>query len=80
MEEGVEMAKIFEKPVLRMEFWVGLMVMVISVWDILWPERLYIPEPPNPLPKDLDWSHHGAGAHIPIAAALTKVVSVPILV
>ncbi len=48
--------------------------------DVIWPERVFIPEPPQPLPKDLDWSHRGAGSHIPVAAAVKKIVSVPVLV
>ena len=47
--------------------------------DIVWPERIFIPEPPDPLPKDCDWSQYGAGAFAPIAAAIKKVVEVPIL-
>ena len=48
--------------------------------DVIWPERVLYPEPPQPMPKDLDWSHRGAGAHIPLAAAVKKVVSIPVLV
>jgi 2,4-dienoyl-CoA reductase (NADPH2) len=48
--------------------------------DLIWPERIFIPEPPKPLPKEMDWHHKGAGSHVPIAAAIKKVVSVPVLV
>src|SRR4030042_5340380 len=48
--------------------------------DIVWPERVFIPEPPDPLPKDCDWSRHGAGALVPIAAAIKTVVSIPVLI
>lgn len=48
--------------------------------DIIWPERVFIPEPPNPLPKEMDWARFGAGSHAPLAAAVKKVVSVPVLV
>ena len=44
-----------------------------------WLENVYYPEPPNPLVAGLDWSHHGAGAYLPLAMALKKVVSVPII-
>jgi 2,4-dienoyl-CoA reductase (NADPH2) len=47
--------------------------------DIVWPERIFIPEPPDPLPKDCDWRHYGAGAFAPIAAAIKKVITVPVL-
>ena len=47
--------------------------------DLIWPERVFIPEPPDPLPKDCYWKEYGAGAFMPIAAALKKVVTVPIM-
>lgn len=47
--------------------------------DLIWPERIFIPEPPDPLPKDCDWSRYGAGAFTPIAAAIKKSVAVPVL-
>ena len=45
---------------------------------LLQPDRLYYPEMPKPLPKDLDWSHKGVAAIIPLAQAVKKVVSVPV--
>ncbi len=47
--------------------------------DIIWPERIFIPEAPDPLPKDCYWKEYGAGAFTPIAAAIKKVVRVPLL-
>ena len=47
--------------------------------DIVWPERIFIPEPPDPLPKDCYWKEYGAGAFAPIAAAIKKVVTIPVL-
>jgi 2,4-dienoyl-CoA reductase (NADPH2) len=47
--------------------------------DIVWPERIFIPEPPDPLPKDCYWKEYGAGAFMPIAAAIKKTVTVPVL-
>jgi 2,4-dienoyl-CoA reductase (NADPH2) len=47
--------------------------------DIIWPERIFIPEPPDPLPKDCYWKEYGAGAFAPIAAAIKKAVTVPVL-
>jgi 2,4-dienoyl-CoA reductase (NADPH2) len=46
---------------------------------LLQPDRLFYPEFPKPLPKDLDWSHRGVGAIIPLAKAVKKVVSVPVI-
>lgn len=46
---------------------------------LLQPDRFCYPEPPKPLPKDLDWSRHGgAGAIVPLAEAVKKAVSVPV--
>jgi 2,4-dienoyl-CoA reductase (NADPH2) len=47
--------------------------------DIIWPERIFIPEAPDPLPRECYWKEYGAGAFMPIAAAIKKVVSVPVL-
>jgi 2,4-dienoyl-CoA reductase (NADPH2) len=44
-----------------------------------WLENVFYPEPPNPLVPGLDWSHKGAGACVPLAAAIKKVVSVPVI-
>jgi 2,4-dienoyl-CoA reductase (NADPH2) len=44
-----------------------------------WPEHVYYPAAPKVLPGDLDWSHTGAGALVPLAAAIKKVVSVPVI-
>jgi len=46
---------------------------------LLQPDRLFYPEFPKPLPKDLDWSHRGIGAIIPLAKAVKQVVSVPVI-
>ena len=46
---------------------------------LLQPDRLFYPEFPKPLPKDLDWSHKGVGAIIPLAQAVKKVTSVPVI-
>lgn len=44
------------------------------------PEQLMRPKPVNPLPEDLDWSRDGAGAFVPLAAAVKKVVSIPVII
>ncbi|MFC1901681.1 FAD-dependent oxidoreductase [Chloroflexota bacterium] len=43
------------------------------------PERFMYPEPPPTLLPGLDWSHHGAGAFVPEAEAIKKVVSIPVI-
>jgi 2,4-dienoyl-CoA reductase (NADPH2) len=45
---------------------------------LLQPDRLFYPEPPASLPQDLDWSRQGAGAIVPLAEAVKKVVTVPV--
>jgi 2,4-dienoyl-CoA reductase (NADPH2) len=50
-----------------------------SFTNILWPENIFYPEPPKFLPKVIDGSHNGAGAVVPMAAALKEVVSIPII-
>lgn len=45
----------------------------------LFPEQYFFPEPPNPSwLKGLDASHKGAGAFVPLAEAVKKLVSVPV--
>jgi len=46
---------------------------------LLQPDRLFYPEPPPSLPPDLDWSRRGAGATVPLAAAVKRAVTVPVL-
>jgi 2,4-dienoyl-CoA reductase (NADPH2) len=43
------------------------------------PRGIYHSEITKPLPKELDWSHRGKGAMSPLAAAVKKVVSVPVI-
>ena len=45
---------------------------------MLQTDRLFYPEPLKLLPKELDWSRKGAGATVPLATAIKKVVSVPV--
>ena len=45
-------------------------------------ENMFYPEPYIPLkdfPKELDWTHHGALAQVPLAAEIKKVVSLPVM-
>lgn len=43
------------------------------------PERVLYPEPPGTLIGELDWSHKGAGAFVPLAEAIKKVVTIPVI-
>ncbi|MHB8104851.1 MAG: FAD-dependent oxidoreductase, partial [Dehalococcoidales bacterium] len=45
---------------------------------LIQPEKMFYPEPPDDLPKDLDWSRKGKGALVPLTAAVKKVVKVPV--
>ena len=79
IEEGIEFAKMFEKA--GADAIMGRSHGYKNVtMDMIWPERLFVGEPPDPLPKDCDWSHFGAGAIVPLDAAIKKVVSIPVLV
>jgi len=45
-------------------------------------DHMCYPEPPVPLssfPRELDMSRRGAGANVPLAAAIKKVVSIPVI-
>jgi 2,4-dienoyl-CoA reductase (NADPH2) len=42
-------------------------------------EGVYFSDISKPLPKELDWSRRGKGAMAPLAAAVKKVVSVPVI-
>ena len=44
-----------------------------------YPELIHYPEPPKPLGEMLDGSRHGAGGYVPVAAAIKKAVSIPII-
>lgn len=45
---------------------------------LIQPEKMFYPEPPDDLPKDLDWSRGGKGALVPLTEAVKKVVKVPV--
>jgi len=45
----------------------------------LWPEQLLYPEPMEGLPAEMDWSRGGAGAYLPIAAAIRNAVDIPVM-
>jgi 2,4-dienoyl-CoA reductase (NADPH2) len=78
LEEGVKFAQIIQKAGVDAILGRSHGYKDVSM-DIIWPERIFIPEPPDPLPKDCDWKQYGAGAFAPIAAAIKKAVTVPVL-
>lgn len=45
---------------------------------LIQPDRILYPEPPEWLPKELDWSRQGAGATVPLIEAVKKAVSIPV--
>jgi 2,4-dienoyl-CoA reductase (NADPH2) len=47
--------------------------------EIIRSEQYFYPEPPKPLIKELDWRRQGAGALVPLAAAIKAVVSIPVI-
>lgn len=47
--------------------------------EIIRSEQYFYPEPPKPLIKELDWRRQGAGALIPLAAAIKEVATVPVI-
>jgi 2,4-dienoyl-CoA reductase (NADPH2) len=78
LEEGLVFARIFQEAGVDAILGRAHGYRDISM-DIVWPERIFIPEPPDPLPKNCYWKEYGAGAFAPIAAAIKKVVTVPVL-
>jgi 2,4-dienoyl-CoA reductase (NADPH2) len=79
-EEAQQLAQMIEQAgadALQIRFyWLGHDISVLT------PEVLFYPEPHIPLkdyPKGLDWSHKGAGASLPVAAAIKQAVSIPVI-
>jgi 2,4-dienoyl-CoA reductase-like NADH-dependent reductase (Old Yellow Enzyme family)/NADH dehydrogenase FAD-containing subunit len=48
-------------------------------FSLMTPEQSYHLKGAVPLPRGLDWSRGGAGALVPLAAAIKKVVSIPVM-
>jgi len=80
LEEGKEIARIYQS--------VGVdSLHVRSHWAGMHQgsynqENMFYPEPYIPLkdfPKELDWTHFGALAQVPLAAEIKKVVSLPVM-
>ena len=79
-EEGQDLARMLEEAgadALQVRFyWLHHDISVLT------PEVLLYPEPHIPLksfPEELDWSHKGASASVPVAAAIKKAVSIPVI-
>jgi 2,4-dienoyl-CoA reductase (NADPH2) len=47
--------------------------------EIIRSEQYFYPEPPDLLIKELDWSRRGAGALVPLAAAVKQAVTIPVI-
>jgi 2,4-dienoyl-CoA reductase (NADPH2) len=47
--------------------------------EIIRSEQYFYPEPPDLLIKELDWSRRGAGALVPLAAAVKETVTIPVI-
>lgn len=80
LEEGKEIAKIYEAAGVDSlhvrSHWAGMHQGSYN------QENMFYPEPHIPLsefPKELDWSHYGALAQVPIAAEIKKVVNIPVM-
>ena len=79
LAEGKEIAKIYESigvdSLHVRSHWLGMHQGSYN------QENMFYPEPTFPLsefPKELDWSHFGARAQLPLAAEIKKVVKIPV--
>lgn len=45
---------------------------------LIQPDRILYPEPPEWLPKEMDWSRGGKGATVPLVEAVKKEVTIPV--
>jgi 2,4-dienoyl-CoA reductase (NADPH2) len=77
VEEGQQIARIIQKAGAdcihaRANAYSGLP-------EIIRSEQYFYPEPPRPLIKELDWRRQGAGALVPLAAAIKQVVTIPVI-
>jgi 2,4-dienoyl-CoA reductase (NADPH2) len=77
LDEGVEIARLAERA--------GADAVHVRAYgygdffNVHFPELVFYPEPPEPFPASLDASRNGKGAFIPLAAAIKKTVSVPVI-
>lgn len=47
--------------------------------QMIFPEHLFVPEAPRIRPGELDWTRHGAGVTVPLATAVRKAASIPVI-
>jgi 2,4-dienoyl-CoA reductase (NADPH2) len=51
----------------------------MDYYDLHLPDSILFPEPPEPLAPPLDINRRGVGISVPVAAAIKKVVSIPVI-
>jgi 2,4-dienoyl-CoA reductase (NADPH2) len=76
LEEGVQFSKLLQEAGVD-----AIQVRAHSYHHrdgLMHPDRLYYPELPKDRPQDLDWSHKGKAATIPLAVAVKKAVTIPV--
>jgi 2,4-dienoyl-CoA reductase (NADPH2) len=82
-EEGKAFARMFEEAGadaldVRVEFYTS--IKGLSDLDTThFPDLIPYPEEPSGVSKDIDLSRHGAGGWVPFAAAIKKVVKIPVI-
>jgi len=77
VEETQEFAKIFDKAGFD---YISVRVFgFLDYWDLHLPDSIFYPEPPERMPKPLDLKHGGSGISVPVAAAIKKVISIPVI-
>jgi len=77
IEETQGFAKIFDKAGFD---YISVRVFgYMDFYDLHLPDSVFYPQLPKPMPRLLDISHGGAGISVPVAAAIKKVVSMPVL-
>ncbi len=76
-EETQGLAKIFDKGGFD---YISVRVFgYMDFYDLHLPDSVFYPEPPKPMPKPLDARHGGVGISVPLAAAIKKGVSIPVI-
>ena len=77
IEETRGLARIFEKGGFD---YISVRVFgYMDYYDLHLPDSVFYPEPPRPMPQPLDVHHGGAGISVPVAAAIKKEVSIPVI-
>jgi 2,4-dienoyl-CoA reductase (NADPH2) len=77
IEEGVQVAKLIQDA--------GAEALQVRAHyyghrdGLMHPDRFFYPELPAHPPKDLDWSMKGKGSILPLAVAVKKVITIPVI-